>query len=822
MSKSKSTRSPHFHTLAANTCRKLQFLLGIGLVVSLCPITSLAQVPSRQPSSSDESSEDESSPTLDRLTAALKLAGENRNELETALEQTPAAQRGGMTFLIENMPASDLASLKAEFLLEHVRLAYEAREAAQWSAEVPESIFLNDVLPYANVNEARDDVRRELRNKFWPIVKDLPTISLAAAKLNQEVFKQLEVKYSTRRRRADQGPRETMTSGLASCTGLSILLIDACRACGIPARFVGTPLWSDRSGNHSWVEIWDDGWHFTGAAEPTGDQLDKAWFMGRASKATVGDPRHGIFAVSFQKTDVRFPLVWARFSSTQPEVYCVEVTDRYAKPQKKMPQGFVELQFRALQPVGPDRCVANLIVRDEQGEVVFRGQTRGESSDANDHVAANLKPGRYSIELKTAAGIVKQQIQANEDGQLITLRTADNDALLSSDAGSIVERLDTLLDDRTVPALANLDIAQQPLSKLVAERALARLVEAHFASIKENRREEHDKKLLQLGEHQMPYATKTYGSEPENGHSLYISMHGGGGTTKRVNDGQWKNQTSLYELEEGIYVAPRAPTDTWNLWHQSHIDPLLTRLIENMIVFEGVNPDRVYITGYSAGGDGVFQLAPRMADQLAAAAMMAGHPNETKPDGLRNLPFTLHMGANDGAYNRNRKAAEWQELLSDLHASDEDGYEHWVEIHEGKGHWMDRQDAKGVAWMGQFTRNRNPDRVVWLQDDVVHQRFYWLAISGAPAQPRQKIVATCDDNTITIEHSDSSSVSVLLRDELVDLDQPVKVVYEGETIHHAKVPRTVKQIVETLVDRGDPAATYCARIDLQLPSAETR
>ncbi|MEE9394119.1 MAG: hypothetical protein V3W41_16595 [Planctomycetota bacterium] len=41
-----------------------------------------------------------------------------------------------------------------------------------------------------------------------------------------------------------------MAAGTASCIGLSIMLIDAC-AVGVPARFVGTPLWSDGSGNHS-------------------------------------------------------------------------------------------------------------------------------------------------------------------------------------------------------------------------------------------------------------------------------------------------------------------------------------------------------------------------------------------------------------------------------------------------------------------------------------------------------------------------------------------------------------------------------------------
>ena len=53
-----------------------------------------------------------------------------------------------------------------------------------------------------------------------------------------------------------------------------------------------------------------------------------------------------------------------------------------------------------------------------------------------------------------------------------------------------------------------------------------------------------------------------------------------------------------------------------------------------MIMLYEVDPNKVYLMGYSAGGDGVYQLAPRMADRFAAAAMMAGHPNETSPLGL--------------------------------------------------------------------------------------------------------------------------------------------------------------------------------------------
>ena len=119
-----------------------------------------------------------------------------------ALEKIALQQASGMKFLAENMSAGDKQNLTADFLLEHVRIAYEARQAAKWGAQIPDDVFLNDVLPFANVNERRDNVRLELRERFWPQVKECASISEAAAKLNQIVFAQLEVKYSTKDRKS--------------------------------------------------------------------------------------------------------------------------------------------------------------------------------------------------------------------------------------------------------------------------------------------------------------------------------------------------------------------------------------------------------------------------------------------------------------------------------------------------------------------------------------------------------------------------------------------------------------------------------------------
>ena len=128
--------------------------------------------------------------------------------------------------------------------------------------------------------------------------------------MNKQIFSHLGVIYSTKRPKADQSPNESIQAGMASCTGLSILLISVCRSLGIPARFVGTPSWYNNSGNHSWVEIWDNGWHFTGAAEPVEDLLNAGWFDNYASKAVQGHQKYGIFAVTWNPSDHYFPMDW--------------------------------------------------------------------------------------------------------------------------------------------------------------------------------------------------------------------------------------------------------------------------------------------------------------------------------------------------------------------------------------------------------------------------------------------------------------------------------------------------------------------------------
>jgi hypothetical protein len=225
----------------------------------------------------------------------------------------------------------------------------------------------------------------------------------------------------------------------------------------------------------------------------------------------------------------------------------------------------------------------------------------------------------------------------------------------------------------------------------------------------------------------------------------------------------------------------------------------------------------VYLMGYSAGGDGVYQLAPRMADRFAAVAMMAGHPNEAQPLGLRNLPFALHVGANDDGYGRNKIAAEWGDKLKALHEADPEGYEHVVELHADKGHWMDREDAAAVPWMAKFTRNPWPKRVVWLQDDVTHERFYWLTVPEGAAKAGAEVRAAVDAQTITIDSADATGLTIRVTDELVDLDQEVVIRAGEKELFRGKIARTIAAMAKSLAERGDPAALFSGEQSVLLP-----
>lgn len=349
------------------------------------------------------------------LDKALATAGNNAIELQTALEKAPAEQKEGMAFLISYMPERDLKKLKADFLLENSAYAYKAREQYSWAKQIPDSIFFNEVLPYVSLNEKRENWRKEFFDRFSKYVVNCSDIFEAIDSINQNVRDEVLVDYSTKRKKPDQAPFESMEQHLASCTGLSIILTDAFRAVGIPSRVAGTPNWHDERGNHNWTEVWANGkWYFTEYYFP--GQLDNAWFFADAGKAIKNDREKAIYASSFKPTGISFPLVW---DENIKYVAAENVTDRYTELYRKhlasisTDGNHVSLRVMAFKnknqdKESDDRVAVNLDIF-EGSKQMGGGRTSGPTKDMNDVLTFALEKNKtYTIKYADSKGKLQE------------------------------------------------------------------------------------------------------------------------------------------------------------------------------------------------------------------------------------------------------------------------------------------------------------------------------------------------------------------------------------------------------------------------------
>lgn len=346
----------------------------------------------------------------------IATAGDNAKELERALKEVPRNEREGMAFLISYMPERDAKTLSAAFLLENVAYAYKARAEFPWAKEVPDSVFLNDVVAYANLNENRESWRKDFYERFKKYVAPCKTMREAIDSVNKNVRDELLVDYNTKREKPDQAPYESMRQHMASCSGLSILLTDAFRAVGIPSRVAGTPAWHDDRGNHNWNEVWIDGqWRFT-EYYPS-DDLDQSWFLTDAGKAIKEDVRKAIYAASFKPTGSYFPLVW---DEDIRYVHAENVTDRYTSLYRAqlsaMPADGSHVALRVMvfkdkdhAEASGDRVATNLDVfkGDKQ---LYGGRSTGATQDMNDVLTFNVeKNQQYIIKYMNGKGEMQTQ-----------------------------------------------------------------------------------------------------------------------------------------------------------------------------------------------------------------------------------------------------------------------------------------------------------------------------------------------------------------------------------------------------------------------------
>jgi hypothetical protein len=729
----------------------------------------------------------------DDLEASLSRVPERKAEWRALIAETPRERRAAAEYLLTYMPLEDLKSLEKAKVTEAIRLAYEARKATAWGGKIPQPVFLDSVVPYASVTEPRRSMRAEFQTKYLPLVAKTKTPGEAALAINKTLFKDYKVVYNTRRLRTDQSPPESIAQGMATCTGLSIMLVDALRAVGVPSRLAGIPSWPGRGGNHTWVEVWDGGrWHFIGAAEPDDKGLNHAWFGAEAGTAVLDKPENSVYAVTYKKSQTFFPMVWARESKINAE----NVTLRYRHDAAaKAPRLMVEVKQ------GGERVMADVIALNaKNGDQCLNGRSFGPQADINNHLSAPAKEGETYTVKATYKGKT-----------VVTEAKVEGDTVVRLDLDTVGPLAERFSEDPAKAATARKALEKVKFDAKSAESAWAAFKTAPNAALKA----EFDANTVKTADRTSPYKWRYVGEKPKNGWGLVIAMHGGGGAPKAVNDNQWEGMFKSYykdhpEAGGYVYLALRAPNDEWNGFYDDAIIPLIDRLILQFVKYADVDPNRVYACGASHGGYGTFVIGPKAPFRFAALhpAASAGTDGETAGENLRNVRFTWAIGEHDTAYGRTERCLAFQKQWEGWRAK-YGGFDGGIEFIQGKGHQIGEHERDKTAEFLKYTRTPHPKRVIWTQTDDVIRRFYWL--EALKPVDKGHIDAIVEGNTITLVTKDQGEIALWLSSELVDLSKPVTVIRDGKKSTH-RVRPSLAVYTDGIAQTGDPALAAPVRL----------
>ena len=325
------------------------------------------------------------------------------------------------------------------------------------------------------------------------------------------------------------------------------------------------------------------------------------------------------------------------------------------------------------------------------------------------------------------------------------------------------------------------------------------------------------------------YVPSTY--EPTKAHALVLCLHGAGFTGDAYLE-RWQTR-----LDEGYLVAcPTLSQGNW--WTREAADVVLATLRAVQSRYH-VDPNRIFLTGMSNGGIGVYVVGSHYAPLFAGLAPMAGGLDEVLLpflENLRHTPVYLIHGTQDQVMPVELSRTIAQELTRL-------GYPFTYREHDrthpvAGGHYFPREELPDlVGWFGTHRRDPFPKRVTVVRDATHLSHFAWVRIDATDRIAafsdnlidrrddaiKQRVYAKLDveivgPNRIEVRTERVRRYSLFLNQDLVDLAQPITVLTNGRVSYEGTLTPSMATLLREARQRHDRALLFPAMLTLPVDS----
>lgn len=328
---------------------------------------------------------------------------------------------------------------------------------------------------------------------------------------------------------------------------------------------------------------------------------------------------------------------------------------------------------------------------------------------------------------------------------------------------------------------------------------------------------------------------------------LLLGLHGGGVGAGSASEpaGTWKLPKTLQFYPQGI----RLIHDTWN---SVHGERFLLTLIEIAKAQYDIDPDRVYVTGFSMGGTGSMFMAGHHPDLLAGAipahgviAAQGGSKIRLEKDvgpmehgivpNLRNLAVYFYTGSLDDHCEPGTFLKAWTQIRG-FRKDDPRGYRQIAfTCYEGMKHaFAPGEPTRGLRWLRDKRRVPFPERVVWEynanpwpwpdeKDEGKATRLtthwmYWLYCKR-PAD-RMRVTATRHETKtecvfdLDVLLAFPEDFAIYLNDTMADPAKEVVVRVGGKEVWRGRPKRGYDTILESLDAKLDRTLVFDRKVEI--------
>jgi dienelactone hydrolase len=339
--------------------------------------------------------------------------------------------------------------------------------------------------------------------------------------------------------------------------------------------------------------------------------------------------------------------------------------------------------------------------------------------------------------------------------------------------------------------------------------------------------------------------------DPARAWPLRVTLHGGvGREAPAPGEAPARPLANRIPGTGEIVIHPRAwsGSEWWTAGQVANIGRLLDRVKRDY----NVDESRVYVTGISDGGTGVYFLAMRDATAWAACLPLNGHPlvlanpdvgadGQLFPGNLVNCPLRVVNGGRDQLYPAASVAPFIDMFRGGSIPVD-------FQVYPEAGHdvsWWPEERPRFDAFLAAHRRAAHPERISWETERVDrYNRFRWLVIdrlgvrsSDVPlvdvnryerspgrdaalydrARPSGRVDAVRRGNGFELRTRGVHELTLLLSPDAIDFAQPVRVTVNGRVVHDAILKKDGSTLLKWVARDNDRTMLYAAELKVSVP-----